>query len=116
MTCLKRHHLIEHSDREHEINTKHSMNENKCRTTHNDYVTCMGSNNNQGTLLHNAALHSNCHDFCVELMNCFSTNRELETQTSEPQCIPFYRRLLRCGLHHLWNNYWCALTKFGEAE
>ncbi|RNF22890.1 uncharacterized protein Tco025E_03027 [Trypanosoma conorhini] len=115
-TCLERHHLIEHADRGHEINTKNRMNEKKCRATHNAYAACMGSEKNQETLLHNAALHNNCHDFRMELMNCFTTNRELETQTSEPQCIPFYRQLLRCGLNHLWNDYWRSLTKFGEAE
>lgn len=27
-----------------------------------------------------------------------------------------YRRLVRCGLNHLWNDYWRSLTNFGESE
>ncbi|EAN99398.1 hypothetical protein C3747_44g107 [Trypanosoma cruzi] len=115
-SCLAKHHIIEHTDRGHEINTKNNINERKCRGTHKSYVACMGSQKNQETLLHSAVLHNNCREFHAELMCCYDKNRELETETSEPLCIPFYRGLLRCGLNHLWNDYWRALTRFGEAE
>ncbi|ORC88534.1 uncharacterized protein TM35_000161720 [Trypanosoma theileri] len=114
--CLEKHHLIEHDDNRHEINTKNGINEKTCRSTHRAYVTCMSSKENQDALLQNAALHTNCTSYRMDLMNCFDANREEETKTSEPQCVPFYRRLLRCGLNHLWNDYWRALTNFGEAE
>ncbi|KEG11401.1 hypothetical protein DQ04_02661060 [Trypanosoma grayi] len=114
--CLEKHRLIEHGDKSHEINTKNGINEKKCRPTHKAYVGCMGSQQNQETLLQNAALHPNCTTYRAALMDCYNANREVETKTSEPQCILSYHRLLRCGLNHLWNDYWRALTKFGEAE
>lgn len=114
--CLEKHHLIDHSEKRHEINTKNGMNEKKCRATHNAYVGCMSSRQNQETLLQSAVLHTSCSSFRASLMRCYDANREVETKTSEPQCVPFYRHLLRCGLNHLWNDYWRALTKFGEAE
>ncbi|CBH17614.1 hypothetical protein, conserved [Trypanosoma brucei gambiense DAL972] len=114
--CLEKHNLIEHGDDRREINTRNSINEKKCRATHIAYVGCMGSRLNHETLLQNAALHSSCASHHVSLMECYNTNREVETSTEVPQCVPFYRRLIRCGLNHLWNDYWRALTNFGEAE
>ncbi|KAG8344240.1 hypothetical protein ERJ75_000188300 [Trypanosoma vivax] len=115
-TCLEKHNLIERTETTQEINTRNDINKKKCRSTHNAYVECMGSQRNQEALLQNAALHQNCASHHMALMECYNENRAKETQTSEPQCIPLYRRLMRCGLNHLWNDYWRALTKFGEAE
>nr|CCC95280.1 unnamed protein product [Trypanosoma congolense IL3000] len=115
-SCLEKHHLIERGDNRCEINTQNRINEKKCRSTHHAYVECMGLQRNHETLLQNAALHPSCATRHLALMECYNANRETETKSSEPQCLPFYRQLIRCGLNHLWNDYWRALTNFGEAE
>ncbi|CCW68345.1 unnamed protein product [Phytomonas sp. Hart1] len=99
-----------------EVNTNNKVNERLCRKTHNAYVSCMRSRPNQEMILQNALLEPHCISQRNEMLKCMEKHREKETKTQEPQCMEWYLRCLRCGLNHMWNTYWRAITKFGDAE
>lgn len=116
--CLKEKNLITSGEggTGYEINTRNRVNEKQCRSTHTPYVACMGAQQNQEALLGNAAIHQNCTRQREDLFHCMEENKEKETKLHEAQCEMQYRRMLRCGLNHLWNDYWRAITKVGDAE
>lgn len=114
--CLSANGLLDTSNEKFEINTKNKMNEVRCRTTHMAYTDCMSSKANQETVLHAASMNPNCAIRRGDLSQCLEERREVETRTNEAQCMEPYRRLVRCGLNHLWNDYWRSLTNFGESE
>ncbi|CAJ1014744.1 hypothetical protein, conserved [Leishmania lindenbergi] len=99
-----------------EINTQNKANEKLCRATHNAYVSCMSSQSNQQLVLESASLEPHCTERRATLFHCLHENQVSEAQTSMPQCTDAYRRLLRCGLNHLWNHYWRELTKFSDTD
>ncbi|CCW63499.1 unnamed protein product [Phytomonas sp. EM1] len=117
-TCLQEQHLIKRDDGTGsiEINTKSKVNERFCRATHNAYVSCLRSRQNQEAILQNALLEPHCVSQRNDMLQCLEESREKEARTQEPQCMAWYRRCLRCGLNHMWNTYWRAITKFGDAE
>lgn len=116
--CLREKNLISSNENGggYEVNMKGNAHEKLCRPTHTAYVACMSSRRNQEALLGNAAIHPNCSRHREDLFHCMEANSEVETRTHEPQCDSKYRRMLRCGLNHLWNDYWHAITKVGDAE
>ncbi|KAG5505939.1 hypothetical protein JIQ42_06734 [Leishmania sp. Namibia] len=99
-----------------EINTQNKANEKLCRATHNAYVSCMSSRDNQEVVLHSASLESHCSERRAALFQCLRENEASEAQTNTPQCTESYRSLLRCGLNHLWNHYWREMTKFSDVD
>ncbi|KAG5484763.1 hypothetical protein LSCM1_06586 [Leishmania martiniquensis] len=99
-----------------EINTQNKVNEKLCRATHNAYVSCMSSRENQEQVLHSASLEPHCSERRATLFQCLRENQALEAQTNTPQCTESYRSLLRCGLNHLWNHYWREMTKFSDMD
>ncbi|EPY25858.1 hypothetical protein AGDE_11662 [Angomonas deanei] len=116
-TCLQEKNLIVvDGSSNYEINTKNKLNEKLCKSTHFPYVRCMSSKENQELLLQHAALHPLCQTKKLNVLSCMEKNADIETKTNVPQCEESYRSLLRCGLNHLWNEYWRALTKFTDKE
>lgn len=114
--CLKGYGLLDKKGEEYEINTKNKINEVKCRRTHWEYTNCMSSQKNQESVLQNATLHPACQSRQQELLECMSERKDEELKTGVAMCTQPYTRLIRCGLNHIWNEYWRSLTNFGEAD
>lgn len=123
-TCLKDNKLISYHQGHggslgsgtFEVRTDSNVNEKLCHRTLKAYKTCMTSKTSQETVMENAALHPQCHTQRFDLYTCMEENKQIESRTQEPQCTGRYRGLLRCGLNHLWDDYWRALTKIGDIE
>lgn len=119
--CLRQYHLLREEDdpqtgNRFEIDTRQKKNERLCRKSHNAYVKCMTSQQNQNAILEDAAEQPHCRDIRGELLACMARNNEVELATHTPMCTTLYRALLRCGLNHQWNRYWRGITKFGDPE
>lgn len=119
--CLKANHLLNYEEDEQsgsrvEINVKNKANEKLCRKGHTAYLTCMSSKRNQEAIMQNAVMQPNCTENREELLRCMAEHSEHEVRRNDPQCLPLYRSLLRCGLNHDWNHYWRSITKFGDAD
>ncbi|EPY25267.1 hypothetical protein STCU_00437 [Strigomonas culicis] len=99
-----------------EINTKNRMNERMCGRPHRAYVGCMAGREQQEVVLHHAANEARCHALRDEVLQCMEAKQEASRPTQEPQCGAPYRRLLRCGLNFLFDDYWRGLHQVGEAE
>jgi hypothetical protein len=114
--CLKANNLLDKRGDDYEINTRNRQNEVRCRPTHMEYVNCMSSNTNKEAVMRSAAMHPSCQTRRQVLFECFREHEVEETRSNNAQCSEPYRRLVRCGLNHLWNEYWRSLTNFGENE
>jgi hypothetical protein len=114
--CLKANSLLDKRGEEYEVNTRNHQNEIRCRPSHVEYVNCMSSQANKEAVMQSAAMHPACQTRRQVLFECFRERQEEETRSNTPQCNEPYRRLIRCGLNHLWNEYWRSLTNFGEHE
>lgn len=99
-----------------EINTQSKVNEKLCRATHNAYVACMSAKPNQEAVLQASSVEPHCAERRAVLFQCLRDHQATEAQTNTPQCEDAYRRLLRCGLNHLWNQYWRQITQFTDTD
>lgn len=118
--CLEEKKLVRSADGggggQVELNTANRDYERVCKATHKAYMGCMKSQRHQEAVLENACLEPHCSSQRYAHFQCLGVNHKSELKTNEAKCEDSYRRLLRCGLNHMWNEYWRAMTKFGDAE
>lgn len=114
--CLKKHGLWGAKSDEYEVPTKAPMHQVKCPMPLEKYTQCMGNEDNHSTLTANAIMNANCRAYHKNFYSCIDVNRNKSIEETERECAPAYRRLLRCGLNHLWEEYYRAVNNIGDQE
>ena len=106
-----------------------------CKTPFYHYSQCITSKENQETVVKTGMVNPNCRKTNESLIKCMqvhindeeseidsgayanSEDRERHFNARiEEGCSAVYTKLVRCGLNHLWEEYWRAITNYGEQE
>jgi hypothetical protein len=114
--CLQKHNLIASEDMLIPFKDKNSTHQLKCRWPLMSYQKCMASERNRSVLYESAVMHSHCGETRSKHFHCIAKHRDQELLTNEPQCIPTYRALLRCGLNFMWEEYWKKLSNLSDED
>ena len=114
--CLKKNGLWGARGDEYEVPTKAPMHQVKCPMPLEKYTKCIGSEENHRTLIGNGILNANCRPFHKTFFACIEVNKDKTIEDTERECTPAYRRLVRCGLNHLWEEYYRAVNNVGDQE
>ena len=95
-----------------------------CAKPFSRYKSCLESEEKRATLTQAAATHSACVRQRANFQVCIE--RALDDPEMKPNfllqgtehlpCDPEHRFLLRCGLNHLWNDYFRTINGVGDAE
>lgn len=110
------------------------MIERKCKLPFHNYTQCISSRDNQDTVVKTGMMNPNCRRTHESFIQCVQVHiREEEDEADrgrggsaashdhfnariEDGCGRIYSKLVRCGLNHLWEEYWRAITNFGDQE
>lgn len=115
--------------------TATSAIERVCKMPFHRYSQCITSKDNQETVVKTGMVNPNCRKTNESLIKCMqvhiseeeseldsgahSRNEDRERHFNtriEDGCKDVYTKLVRCGLNHLWEEYWRAITNYGEQE
>jgi hypothetical protein len=95
-----------------------------CDTPVTRYTSCMESSEKQATLVQAIVGHRECLKPRERMQLCVENNidhpgmRPIGISKSQTQipCHAEHRGLMRCGLNHLWHDYFRAINGIGESE
>jgi len=111
--CLQKNGLVVEGNDGMFLNTNRRLHMSKCPKQVDRVTQCLEKKDNHVALIQASATHRLCNQERVEVHLCI--DKQAESGNFEP-CDQGYRRLLRCGLNHLWFEYFKAVNNIGEAE
>jgi len=109
--CLKKKNLIPSLEAATGAEVNLQIARVKCESEVKKYERCLTDEENQHAIVLEAMQHSRCTEPRMACVLCFEKN-----PNNVEVCMRPYNAALRCGLNFLWNDYWKALTGFGEAD
>lgn len=111
--CLIRKKIV-HPDDLHRAEVDMRRAEVFCKDEVGKYQACMGKKVNHETVVEAATGHTSCEDLKVGLQICLEKHMDPDLQ--ERHCLRKYSELLRCGLNHMYDDYWKRISGFGTTE
>ena len=96
-----------------DVNLK--MAKEKCAKPVAAYLSCVENTRNYETVVQCATEHPRCGTPRRETFQCMERYADDKEQQGL-QCRHVHLSLVRCGMNHLWDEYWRAITGFGVEE
>ena len=112
--CLVRKKVISEDD-VGRIDVNAKLAASKCKAQVDRYHTCMESQPHHQLIYEQAATNAKCTHAQQVLLGCLE-RAPPQQATQTRLCYDHYLAALRCGMNHMWNDYWRALSGFGVEE
>ena len=112
--CLLRRKIIKEDELD-KLNINMRQAEVFCEAEVKAYTGCMTRKLNRDTIVEAATGHASCEDLKANLQICLEKQPD-DRDVQEEKCLRDYYTLLRCGLNHMWDDYWKKVSGFGTAE
>jgi hypothetical protein len=112
--CLVDQNLV-HKDELWHAEVNQIKAQQRCGPAVEGYNKCMNRKENHEAVVATAVAAPQCKFVSKELVMCLERQPGADRDDLE-NCHRGYLTLLRCGLNHMWDDYWRAISKFDIEE